>query len=83
MQTDERIVELQRAYRNSARAIPIYAVMFAVCGVAFWIARMLVTVPTWLIIVVLGMTGVVIVGDVINLFYCRWKLETWKHEQQS
>ena len=83
MQTNERIAEFQRAYRKSAIAIPIYTVMFVVCSLAFWIARMLFDVPTWLIAVVLATTGLAILGDVINFFFCRWKLEASKHEQKS
>ena len=83
MQTDERIAEFQRACRKSAIAIPIYAVMFVVCCFVFWFARMLFAVPTWLIVVVLSLTALAFVGDAINYFFCRSKLETWKHEQKS
>jgi hypothetical protein len=66
--------DLRKARRHSARAIPVYAVLLTALSVLLWLAWRFFSVPTWLAVVVLGLTAFTLLGDIINVSYCDWRL---------
>jgi hypothetical protein len=66
--------DLQRALRRSVQAAPIHAVLLALCALGLWIASRIVAVPLWLAGLLLGLLAFALVGDLVNIVYCRWRL---------
>ncbi len=78
MSPDQEIGELEKRRRQSRRAIPVYAVLFAVVAILFWLFGQFATIPVWLtivLVIVLGMTAFTLIGDVVNCIYCSLKLK--------
>lgn len=70
----ETIRDLRKRRRQSAQAIPVYTGMLIVLAVLLWLVGWFITVPFWLAAIVLGMTAFTLVGDIINVVYCDWRL---------
>lgn len=79
MSPDREIKELEQRWCQSRRAIPVYAAMFAVIAILFWLFGQFSTVPAWLTIVLaialLEMTAFTLIGDAVNCIYCSRKLK--------
>lgn len=80
MSTDNRIKEFEKRWRQSRKAIPIYAIMLIAAAGSIWLLSLFLAVPPWITIIVLGLTAFTLVGDIINCFHCARKLRTLRHE---
>lgn len=81
MDTERQIKELEKNQKRSARAIPVYLGFFIVEAGVLWTLSRLFTFSVWITIIVLGMTGFTLIGDIFNCYYCDRKLKTLKHDQ--
>ena len=80
MIADKKMKELEKARWQSGRAIPVYGCVFLLTASLVWLLNKFVNIPTWVTVIVLGLTAFIFVGDVINYFYCDWKLKALRHE---
>ncbi len=83
MNTEKRIKDLEKHWRQSRRAIPIYAVMLVAAAGILWLLSQFFTIPLWVTIIVLGLTASTLAGDIINCFHCARKLKTLRHETKG
>jgi len=83
MSKEKEIKELEKYWRQSREAIPIYAVMFIVAAATLWLLSRFFTIPLWITIIVLGMTAFRLIGDIINCFYIPRKLRTLRHKAKD
>ncbi|NIP24099.1 MAG: hypothetical protein GWN67_07860 [Phycisphaerae bacterium] len=80
MNVDKKIKELEKASRRSRMAIPVVGCFLLFIVAVIWLLNKYINIPTWLSIIVIGMTAFGFIGDVINYFYCDWKLKFLRHE---
>jgi hypothetical protein len=66
--------DVRKAQRLSARAIPVYAAILVLSALLLWLAGRFVAVPGWLTVTVVGLTLFTLVGDIINVACCEWRL---------
>ena len=76
MNTEKEIKEFKKARLSSKKAIPIEAGSFVVVVLGLWIISKFVSVPIWVIVILLGLTAFTLLGDIINYIYCGRKLRT-------
>jgi intracellular septation protein A len=82
MNTEKEIKKFEKARTQSRKAIPVTAVSFVVLAFVFWIIVRFVSVPVWVIVIVLGVTALTLLGDIINYIYCGRKLKALFSKQQ-
>lgn len=75
MDEEAEVKELEKNRRLSARAIPIYACMLVAAGLLLFTLNQFVSIPIWIMILVVGITGLTLVGDIYNYFYCGKRLK--------
>lgn len=80
MIVDKKTKELEKARRHSGRAIPVLGCVFLFSAALIWLLSKFVNIPTWLSVIVIGLTAFTFVGDVINYLYCGWKLKALRRE---
>ena len=80
MIADKKMKELEKARRQSGRAIPVNGCIFLLTASLVWLLNKFVNIPTWVAVIVLGLTAFIFVGDVINYLYCDRKLKVLRHE---
>jgi hypothetical protein len=83
MNTDKEIKELEKHWRQSRRAIPVYVGMLLAAAGILWLLARFFSIPVWVTVIVLGLTAFTLIGDVINCFHCARKLRTLRHEQKG
>jgi len=83
MSTDKEIKELEKHWRQSRQAVPIYAVMLVAAAGIIWLLSRFFTIPFWVTIIVLGLTAFTLVCDIINCFHCARKLRALRHETKG
>ena len=81
MIADKKMKELEKARRQSGRAIPVYGCVFLLTASLIWLLNKFVNIPTWLAVIVIGLTAFTFVGDIINYLYCGHRLKALRHEQ--
>jgi len=80
MNVDKKIKELEKGYLRSRMAIPVIGCFLLFIIAVIWLLNKYINIPTWLSIIVIGMTAFGFVGDVINYFYCDWKLKVLRRQ---
>jgi len=83
MTTNREIKQIEKHWRRSRRAIPIYAGMLVAAIGTLWLLSRFVAIPLWVIVIVLGVTAFTLIGDIINCFHCARKLRTLKREPKG
>ncbi|MHC4160290.1 MAG: hypothetical protein ACYSSO_14590 [Planctomycetota bacterium] len=76
---DKKIKELEKAKRKSGGAMPVLGCFFLFATASIWLLSKFIHIPTWLSVIVIGLTAFTFVGDVINYLYCGWKLKALRH----
>lgn len=66
--------QFEKNRRQSASAILIHIGLLAASALVLWLLGRLVSIPAWFTIIVLGTTALTLVGDLINIIFCAWKL---------
>jgi len=79
MDSEKEIKELEKNRRLSAKAIPIHVGFVAVAAMVLWLLGRFLTIPFWVIVIVLGLTAFTLLGDIYNYFYCGRRLRRLKH----
>jgi len=79
MNVDKKIKELEKARWKSRMAIPVVGCFLLFIVAVMWLLNKFINIPTWLSMTVIGMTAFGFIGDVINYFYCDWKLKALRH----
>ena len=77
---DKKMKELEKARRQSGKAIPVYGCVFLLTASLVWLLNKFVNIPTWVAVIVIGFTAFTFVGDVINYLYCDRKLKALRHK---
>jgi hypothetical protein len=72
--SNESSHDLRKARTQSARAIPVYAALLVLSALLLCLAGRFVVVPVWLTVTVVGLTIFTLVGDVMNVARCEWRL---------
>src|SRR5687767_2422129 len=75
MTREAEALELLRARRLSARAMPIYSVFMVIAVVGAWLAMRYFAVDRIACAIVVGFTAFPLVGDILNYFVCGWRLQ--------
>jgi fatty acid desaturase len=83
MSTDKEIKELEKRWRQSRKAIPIYTVLFVAAAGIVWVLSRFFAIPLWITLIVLGLTAFTLIGDIINCFHCAWKLRALRNETKD
>jgi hypothetical protein len=71
MSTDKEIGKLEKAKLRSKKAIPIEAGSFIVVVLGLLIVSRFAFVPVWVTAISIGLILFTLIGDIINLIYCR------------
>ncbi len=79
----KEIQELEKHWRRSRKAIPIYTAMLVAVGGILWLLGRFFAIPLWISVVALGLTAFTLVGDIINCFYCARKLRALRQESKD
>jgi hypothetical protein len=66
--------DIRKAQRQSTRAVPVYVALVIVSALLVRLAGRFITVPVWLTVTLLGLTIFALVGDIINVACCEWRL---------
>jgi hypothetical protein len=68
------VAEWRKRRRQSVRALPVVVALLAAACVLLLLANLVVSVPTWLAAIIIGVSVFTVVGDVINILYFGYKL---------
>jgi hypothetical protein len=83
MAEEKEIKEWQKYRRQSIQALPWTVAFSLVLALVFFLVNLVVPIPFWLIVLVFGIQGFVIVGDVVNIIYLGHKLRRAGREPNS
>ena len=77
---ENKIKELEKNRRLSARVIPLQVGFLVVLAIVLWIVRKFFDLPRWVTAIVLGLPVFTLLGDFHNYFYCGRKLATLRRD---
>ena len=83
MISDKKMKEFEKSRRQSGRAILVLGCFLLFIAVVIWLLNKFINIPTWLSIIVIGLTACTFVGDVINYLYCGWRLKALSRESDK
>lgn len=83
MSNGEEIRTLEKHWRQSRRAIPVYAGMLVGAAGILWLLTRFISIPGWIIILFLGLTALTLIGDMINCLHCARRLKTLRENRRT
>jgi hypothetical protein len=74
MADDNQVKQLRKYRRQSIRALPVAVGFLMIICVGLLIVSRFITVPNWLAILLVSVSGLTVVGDTVNIVYIGRKL---------
>src|SRR5262245_62934157 len=74
MVEEKQRADWSKQRRLSLRALPVVIGLLVVVCILLYAATLVVDVPTWLAIVLVGCLAFTVIGDLVNIAYLTWRL---------